>query len=573
MNFYRLTHWLGIAAIAAIVVFLGVEILQTARQEVPQTAISKPFKAEDAHFKATFDTELISDAHFLTTVKPDVSEPILPEMGSDAASSFSVEIPVRETDDSWWLDYSSAAGSSSGPLAVSGGSSGTTSDLSFSSPVGGSSSGDSFSSGASSSSSASPSSAAPSSGSTPAAAGGTDNGTSSPSSENEKSGGAGGVVNKQEGVLDWIQQKGIRAGYVYFDSPTSYADSLKKAGLNTALVKGWQFFNVSQTNATLAAYRRWGIACRQQGLHMFAAYNWQPQEKLIKQYRPVVFSDGTEGLFVCPLDVSFWREHLIANGEKIAQLSLENSVRLDGFMLDMEMYGTENEQANKKNYSRECCFCDNCFSTFLFSKGYSGGTLPAVNKKNRYRWLEEHRWLDEYFVFLGEKAEALAQEYKERIRAVNAELLLGVYPAIVDKNWVQIAMMRAFGKDSYPVISFSTDTYGYGRETTKHHWGADKIPSSLNEYFQKYDINGKYVAGYMFCKYTSAEIGQHLIQSCEKADGYWLWTFSQLYWTQWPDGYERLAGGSPGEYLQALYEANRSIDLMLRKRAATAGAN
>jgi len=45
MNFYRLIHWLGIAAIAAIVVFLGVEILQTARQEVPQTAISKPFKA------------------------------------------------------------------------------------------------------------------------------------------------------------------------------------------------------------------------------------------------------------------------------------------------------------------------------------------------------------------------------------------------------------------------------------------------------------------------------------------------------------------------------------------------
>lgn len=166
MNFYRLIHWLGIAAIAAIVVFLGVEILQTARQEVPQTAISKPFKAEDAHFKATFDTELISDAHFLTTVKPDVSEPILPEMGSDAASSFSVEIPVRETDDSWWLDYSSAAGSSSGPLAVSGGSSGTTSDLSFSSPVGGSSSGDSSSSGTPSSSSASPSSAAPSSGST-----------------------------------------------------------------------------------------------------------------------------------------------------------------------------------------------------------------------------------------------------------------------------------------------------------------------------------------------------------------------------------------------------------------------
>jgi len=181
MNFYRLIHWLGIAAIAAIVVFLGVEILQTARQEVPQTAISKPFETGNAHFKANFDAELISDAHFLTTVKPDVSEPILPEMGSDAESSFFVEIPDRETDDSWWLDYSSAAESSSGPLAVSGGSSGTTSDLSFSSPVGGSSSGDSSSSGAPSSSSASPSSAAPSSGSTSAAAGGTDKGTSNTS--------------------------------------------------------------------------------------------------------------------------------------------------------------------------------------------------------------------------------------------------------------------------------------------------------------------------------------------------------------------------------------------------------
>jgi hypothetical protein len=226
-------------------------------------------------------------------------------------------------------------------------------------------------------------------------------------------------------------------------------------------------------------------------------------------------------------------------------------LKFDGYFLDMEMYRTENEPANKKNYSRECCFCDNCFSTFLFSKGYSGGTLPAVNKKNRYRWLEEHRWLDEYFAFLGEKVEALSQELQQNIHLINPLLLLGVYPALTDKNWVLQSVMRGFSRDSYPVISFSTDTYGYFLKP----WGADRIPADLHSYFEEYDINGIYVARYLLRGYSAFEIREHLIKSCQRSQGYWLFRLPQLVDDDIPVS-EALAGGTQDDYLRAIREAN-----------------
>jgi hypothetical protein len=114
--------------------------------------------------------------------------------------------------------------------------------------------------------------------------------------------------------------------------------------------------------------------------------------------------------------------------------------------------------------------------------------------------------------------------------------------------------MRALGRDSYPVISFTTDTYGYYSSP----WGAARIPADVPAYFEKYNINGIYVAGYLFRSYKSTEIGRHMIQSCQNAQGYWLFRMPQLLEKDIPKS-EALAEGTQDGYLQAIKNANTTL--------------
>ncbi len=360
----------------------------------------------------------------------------------------------------------------------------------------------------------------------------------------------GGVVEPDYSLPEWIKKEGIRAGYLYYYNNHRYAAIMKNAGFNTAIVKGWQFY-LSQMASTLKAYQGWAQVCRKVGLHMIAGYNWQPQKEVFAHCRPVVFADGSEGVFACPLDDYFWREHLTNVAVKIAKISLEDSVSIiDGYFLDMEMYGTEELAGNKKDYSPDTCFCDFCFSRFIINRTQIK-SLPPVSKDKRKAWLSQNGFLPDYYAYLTEQVEAKAEHLKNEVRAINPKLLFGVYPALTKTSWVQTAVMRAFGRNSYPVISFSTDTYGYDLKP----WGADRIPADLPVYFEKFNINGIYVAGYLFRKYTSSEIQNNIIQSCQRSQGYWLFKVPQLVEDNIPKS-EALAGGSQADYLQAIKNAN-----------------
>ena len=266
--------------------------------------------------------------------------------------------------------------------------------------------------------------------------------------------------------------------------------------------------------------------------------------------RPVVFADGTEGLFACPLDEYFWQQHLTNVAIRIAEISKVDLISvIDGIFLDMEMYRTEALAANKKNYSPTTCFCDDCFSHFIQTRP-EWKNLPAVRKDRRESWLSQNGLLEDYLAYQTGRVEVKARELKELVHAINPKMLFGVYPAITKTNWVQKALMRALGSESYPVISFSTDTYGY-----PSCWGASKIPSDIPQYFKEYDINGIYVAGYMFRKYTSSEIRTNIIQSRQRCQGYWLYKMPQLFESVIPAG-EELGGGTQADYLQAIKNAN-----------------
>jgi hypothetical protein len=393
-------------------------------------------------------------------------------------------------------------------------------------------------------------------GTAPAAAG---NAGSSGTSGSGSPGG-GSKIKPDYSLPDWIKTEGIRAGFMSSTygrsrSISSFVEVAKNIGLNTAIVYGCSF---AEAPMHLKSYREWLRLCNQAGLHVFAFYAWQPPVGNI--CRPVVFADGSQGLFPCPLDDKLWQNYLMADmAGKLARLSTEGpQMSFDGFFLDMEMYRTEDLPEAKKHYSLDTCFCDFCFSRFILDCTQIK-ELPLVSKDRRKSWLSQNGYLTAYHAYLTEQVEIKAEELKTAVHAINPKLLFGVYPALNDTNWVRNAVMRAFGRDSYPVISFTTDTYGYyGNRAIPSTWGAARIPADLPAYFKKYDINGIYAAGYLFHSYKSSEIGTHLIKSCQKAQGYWLFRMPQLLEDNIPES-EALAGGTQADYLQAIKNANITL--------------
>jgi len=481
-------------------------------------------------------------------------------MAVDTANEFPV-IEISSPDSGGSSDYTasqSAIGDSFAPFSYdvstlsstlsSGGNTSSSSSSASSSSSGGSSGSSGGASGGGSSSGDS------SQGDTTQPGDGTTNtqpDTPTDNSGTTPGGGGGGIPETKPdySLPDWIKNEGIRAGYLYYYNNLRYAREMRYNGFNTLIVKGYQFY-LSQMDATLKAYQQWSLACREQGLHLIAAINWQPQEVVFANCRPVVFADGTEGLFACPLDEYFWQQHLTNVAIRIAEISKVDLISvIDGIFLDMEMYRTEALAANKKNYSPTTCFCDDCFSHFIQTRP-EWKNLPAVRKDRRESWLSQNGLLEDYLAYQTGRVEVKARELKELVHAINPKMLFGVYPAITKTNWVQKALMRALGSESYPVISFSTDTYGY-----PSCWGASKIPSDIPQYFKEYDINGIYVAGYMFRKYTSSEIRTNIIQSRQRCQGYWLYKMPQLFESVIPAG-EELGGGTQADYLQAIKNAN-----------------
>jgi len=365
----------------------------------------------------------------------------------------------------------------------------------------------------------------------------------------------GGTVSTDNVLPEWIDIEGIRGGFITSTAGNltkipRYVETMTTMGLNTAIVYGCSF---AETPSHLTYYREWLRLCNQAGLHVFAYYPWQPP--VGNSCRPVVFSDGTEGLFPCPLDNQLWQKYLEGDlAVKLATVSVEGPMSsFDGYFLDMEMYRTENEPDAKKHYSFDTCFCDICFSRFILNRTPIR-PQPTVRSDQRKAWLLQHGFLPDYYAYLIEQVESKTEQLKSKVRAINPKLLFGVYPALNDTNWVRNAFMRALGRDSYPVISFSTDTYGYLAVP----WGANRIPSDMSAYFERYNINGIYAAGYMLRKYTSAEIGTQIIRSYQRSQGYWLYQMSQLVEDQVSEA-ETLAGGSRSDYVQAIQEANAAL--------------
>ena len=143
----------------------------------------------------------------------------------------------------------------------------------------------------------------------------------------------------------WIAKEKIRSGYLYARNNTKYAALMRAHGLNTVILKG-PFQYKGRLADTLRKCRLWAQACKNEKLHLFLAYNWQPDLKSFS-YRRVVYSNGASGIAPCPRDHKYWQSYLMPLGRIIAELSLESDLQVDGIFLDCELYDSGTPSAYK----------------------------------------------------------------------------------------------------------------------------------------------------------------------------------------------------------------------------------
>ncbi len=344
------------------------------------------------------------------------------------------------------------------------------------------------------------------------------------------------IAQDADGPLAWIDRDRLRTAYFYADPPAEErVRQLVDVGMNAMILK-------ATPDKALPFLHE---AKKHEGMHTFLALNFSvnaEQEGL----RQAVLANGRVERYACPLEERFWQDYLLKGMLERAELGNDPTLQVDGLWIDFELYSTVTGQ----RYYTNACYCDYCMGEFAREKGIE---LPELANEQRRPWLVEHGYAEEYTQFLQDRVQELAADVREKVHAVNPNLLLGFYPTPHD--WQLVAVARAFSTERLPIILWATDTYGGG--------GPDRVPDDWREHYAELGINARYCAGMLLRSYSAKNLAAYIYHTSAECDGYWLFTT----YTLWKPEEERtgdyyLAAGTDEEYWQAIARGNRELDLL-----------
>lgn len=291
----------------------------------------------------------------------------------------------------------------------------------------------------------------------------------------------------------------MKAGYLYYYNSFTQIDQVKELGLDTIILKCWEFHTDTGVQKTLTAIRNWAKASYDNNIRMFVAFNWQPYPYLDQvSYQRTIYRDGTTGLGVSPLDQPHW-DHVTTVCQWIAGISKEVGCRVDGIMLDLELYGTEKEPEAKRNYV-DC--------------GYEAVSVYKVCAEA------------DLYPYLDKKIEQLADKLRLVVKRLNPSLQWGIYPHPQDNNWFHWPLARGLSLYSNPLNIFGIHSYGYWLDGNGD--GYTNIPANLTHRYCRAGICANYHGGYLLRKYNGPTLARNLKATLKDWDGYWLFALRQL---------------------------------------------
>jgi len=201
-----------------------------------------------------------------------------------------------------------------------------------------------------------------------------------------------------------------------------------------------------------------------------------------------------------PFDKTLWQGLIGAYGEHVARLSLDYPIA--GIFQDTEHYD------GGIMYLQGCGFSDDCFLPYAVSRRIAE-TPAEIPAGTRYEYLKSHGLLRDYYNYLEEQAYRQGRELATRWRAVNPNLLLGIW--VLFDNWFSRGYLRGLGGE-VPALGLSHCEYWSGSFQTR----------SMAEYFQSKNPNLKYMPGFLRF-YQPDEYQYHVAEAIRATGGrYWM---------------------------------------------------
>lgn len=350
------------------------------------------------------------------------------------------------------------------------------------------------------------------------------------------------------GALAWVKTQKIKATYTLAPSafhrdPEKVINDLKQAGFNAIILAGLKGDNC----------QAWISAAKKNQIHIFdndAFYNIcdKPGQlpEFMKDYRKVVYKDGTEGVAPCPLDETYWNNRVLPGLLETARLSSQEKI-IAGFLIDTEMYGVP-----VLAYLEDTCFCDDCFRQFLISIKKEN-LFSIIAKKDRHTWLNSENSLKKYSDLLEQRLENMAASLRIKAHAINPELILGNLNYV--DTWFFRGLAKGLGTPAMPAL--------VGPESPTYFVGYTSFVDTEIARFKNEGFHVLYVPGIWDTQFFPDDLAWHCYNLATHSDGYWDFTVRGFYEGLIPEFYAglmRKSGGSLDEYWRAFAFANQEIN-------------
>jgi len=213
-----------------------------------------------------------------------------------------------------------------------------------------------------------------------------------------------------------------------------------------------------------------------------------------------------------------------------------------GLHFDMELYG-----AGSLWYAQGYAFDDDTWGRILAVLEEADPALSleaaALKVGDRLPWLVDEGLVARAFGALEDETAGRCAALREEARAIRPELELAFYGVMVSTAWFYKGWMRGLGTPERPVTHLSYDI----------------ATSEAEEIFHREGIAVRIVGGILGVLFTPTDLQKGLYNAGERADGYWLFQFTDFPY-QWDPQKPPKMNGTPDEYWDAISSANALLD-------------
>ncbi len=256
---------------------------------------------------------------------------------------------------------------------------------------------------------------------------------------------------RQSGVPAWVEQEKIRS---YWGPPVELIEPLHDAGFNVIIqrlelavnneqraadqkvnVEGYTFEQAEQIIKESSAL------CKKLGMRYFFCLNLSAMPHIAQ----AGFKDNprrcVDGVRPCPLDELYWNRIIINRFNKAMELLDGENYRIDGFIIDPEMYAFPNTIMTLP------CYCKDCIAEFA-TENPKAGAMVDVNDKAE--WLVQQGLAKNFEDSQFNRMCRVVKQVEKAVHAERSDLVIGF--AIWENSLWFKAFATGLSSESMPVM-------------------------------------------------------------------------------------------------------------------------